>query len=533
MPALAKVGMAPGNIDANSLQTGAADCEGTCSLLLFGDETKDPADKWNTSTADSNFKTAWSTSNDQWCADHGSPTNEATPAIAEPQPVVSGSPAPSIIQASVPYTPGSCPYPRYPNEDCATVKKKLLRCKLKNSQLESQCLAYYHAKDGLNWQWTLVVIDSAAAASCLGACYMGDQMNPALSKVCTATGVAAVGTEAFAILKMKNSTFMKVISGGAAAGGAAMLGQKAITAEESGKNAGSAVQTASTATDLLAKKQAEERQSACMAGYFFTALAGIRAYNIYDTNQTQENACKSIQDLASQSAAIGATGGFKAPDTTFANLAAATPGQGTGTAAVGTTANSTTAPSTTTTLNPTTAQLVGQAATADDGRLLNRGDLLKRALPKAQQINPNQMYSALMQDPGRTVAQSIAGMGGNMPTSVMQGIDGITRDISKNRKMYAKDVLGSDVGVYRSGGSGGGSGAHEKDSGGANEVAAAISGLFGAMQEGAPAGAKPPASTEFTYKGQDSGDIFHSQAVHTSIFDIVSSRIRKATHRTE
>lgn len=511
--AWAKVGLSPGAIDANSLEAAAGDCMAVCNHLFYGNERKNSVDEWNKETADSQFKVRWTPADDQWCADHGSPTNEA---VSAKNVVITPSPSAS------PYAAQNCPYPTYPGESCSEVKNRLMRCKLKNSQIESQCAAYFQAKDGIKWQWTLVVLDTAAAASCLGACYLGDTMNPALSKACTGAGAAATGTEAFAALKMKNSTFMKIITGATAAGGGTMLVRKAI----------STAPAPSTEKGKANTPQDNERQSACIAGYFFTALAGIRGYSIYDATQSEESACQSIQDLASKSATVGASGAqLTQSDYTFRSGAGAgtlvTQGAGSGTSS----SKTSTPPTTEGVLDPTTGKVVGQAALSGDGSILNKTDLGKLSLPKARQINPNELMSSLQKDPGRAVGQGIIAMsGGLLPSSALQSAGGVIQDIRNNRKAYARDLLGGgNAAIYASEG-GGGHPAEAPTDGGAGEIAAALSGLFGGPPEG---GEKAPASQEIIFPGHDSGDIWHSQAQQTSIFDIISSRIRKTSHRME
>src|SRR5438067_2283863 len=68
----------------------------------------------------------WTDTDDQWCSNHGSPTRAGV------------MPDTSLVLAPSP----GCRVRVFVGEVCSDVSRKISHCKMHNSQLEGQCLAY-------------------------------------------------------------------------------------------------------------------------------------------------------------------------------------------------------------------------------------------------------------------------------------------------------------------------------------------------------------------------------------------------------
>ena len=56
------------------------------------------------------------------------------------------------------------------------------------------------------------------------------------------------------------------------------------------------------------KKDAQDlKQSACVTGYTMTAMAALRAWNLYQATSTMSDSCDAVNQLAADATATGAT----------------------------------------------------------------------------------------------------------------------------------------------------------------------------------------------------------------------------------
>ncbi len=556
---------APGNVDANALDAAAQDCDSFCSKLMGFDVSKWDMDQVNgegvrnsknvrgganiASSANSNeFKMKWAPADDQWCADHGSPTNESVATLASPRPMPSAgcSPAPAasgvprddscdvplVVQESPPYTAGKCPYPHYAGENCMAVKDKLTRCKLRNSQVESQCAAYMKAKQGLNWQWTMVVLDAAAAGVCMSECYASPESSfiptiPGGSSTCGGAALIAGGTELVGVMKMQeDSTLKKILSGGAAGVGA-LSGINSIY-QDNKKATGSGANGAVTDADNTAQKK-KAKDSSCQTGVVMLAMGAVRGYNIYSTNDTMDQACKQVQDLASQSAVTGSG----APDTRFTNSTGTTLPGGTS-ATVGTTSASQQRGSTGSsgpmnTSPGSTAQNYQEAVRqgATDAQVLNKSGLGNLAMNRSSNIDPNKMMHAIRSgDTAGAMRGALADMGVRLPASGMNMANSVLNETSRDAKAgkYGRGMSG-DNSVQGSAYAATGVGV----SGGSAKAEPTVG--FDAFGNNQGGGSMAPASQEVNMTPQSFGpDIWHANT-KDNIFQIVSGKLNQVGYR--
>jgi hypothetical protein len=190
-------------LNPTSLTPQAVDCNNFCGNIV-NDLTQTPASLDGSGT--------WSTTDDQWCANHGAQTSPSVPPATKlPQPV---KPA---VPCNIPVLQG--------DQNCGSVNRYITHCKVKGSQLETQCLAYSQSKQSGNGEKIVLALDTTAAAGCATACaatFMGGFGGVALQKVCSYAGMAASGGELIQSLVGSQGTLGKAM--GAVGAGVALAG---------------------------------------------------------------------------------------------------------------------------------------------------------------------------------------------------------------------------------------------------------------------------------------------------------------------
>jgi|GEM_PF-3697587 len=202
-------------IDANALDSSSS-CEDICEAIQPDSE--------------------WGMSNDQWCANHGSPTEQGV--VAQPLATASGTPSGNPFQpprpngrgvdAAVPTAEG-CRYPVRPedikatgSEDtaCKYVSQRLIHCKFHGTQLASQCMAKGYTKKSDKWQKILMALDATAAGTCAIACVAektGTSLATGLGQViaqgCKYASFIAGGTEIIAAIFMDQGPLGRAAGG--------------------------------------------------------------------------------------------------------------------------------------------------------------------------------------------------------------------------------------------------------------------------------------------------------------------------------
>ena len=248
---------------SGSAPAAAPDCDNLCDKLVTDD---------GKSLKGLDGSAGWkSGSDDQWCADHGSPTE----ASIGPNTNLTRAPA------------NSCNVPMFEGENCSEVNNKLMHCKWHNSQLEPQCMAYKAADGAGTGEHIVFALDTVAAASCWTACIAGKTpWTAALEAVCMGTGIAAGASEFGIVLAQNSSPVTKMIKSATLAGGTAAhtYGLSNIT--------GSPQQSTVPGTDTKVS-------NSCFSAAGYTILMGLRYKAINDDNKVKKDACNTVKQLAS------------------------------------------------------------------------------------------------------------------------------------------------------------------------------------------------------------------------------------------
>jgi hypothetical protein len=436
----------------------------------------------------------WSRYNDQWCADHGSPTNLDVP--ARQVAYVGGT---SEAQ--------SCPYPLLPGESCASVKHQLFSCKWRNSQAAAQCAAYSGMKDASKKEYWVVGFDTAAAATCGVACAT-QWAAGATIPACQAAGVVATGSEAVASLFMKN--------------------QSAVS-----KYAGIAASTAGAASVAVTLAKGEKviggggnHTMVCAAAVAFTALAGLRYKHIVDAKKGRKESCDKVKELASAAFSF-AGGGPGNPDgsgqgtnplTTVPTAGGTTLGDYNGAGTSGTASLGIQAANEIS----TAPELPPEVREAVDGQMLTRGALDRQLKDKLAAMDASGFAASLDRNhgPGEAIRgmMNAAGAGGDLGTALAN----LSRAATENARDFAPLTHGVAGTSYAGGGGGGGREAGAAAGDGAPDLAK----LFGQGAAG-PQGAAASRSLAFDEKP---GDIWHT-GTDQNIFQIVTTRIQRVSPR--
>jgi hypothetical protein len=478
----------------------------------------------------------WTTTDDQWCANHNSQTN----------PSVMASPAP--LGATVPT--GSCTIAYYPGDtSCAQVTAGFNLCQYHNSQVQTYCQAYESAKMAGEGEKMVLMLDIAATGVCAADCMATSALGGTGSMACEASSTAAGAAEIVVTLTQQSSTMGKIAD--LALGGAGVaLGLRGLMDKSSINNSckspqapqqlningsnplqlsappasvqlpqapmpnlpgGSSEYKFQSVDDFLASlfiSNAEAsmsscKKNACITAVAMAALTGVRYYNMGYGARTKASSCNNIWNLQSSASAVA--GGITAAGYTAAGGSiAATSGSSTGT--TGTTGTTNAATGTSCTAANISSSACGQVSAATDGGILANSGLGNAVAPLAQQLANSGLPSSL----------GSGGLGGGMG-GAMSGAGDMGAALTKVAQTAAdngKELSQVASMGYSSGGGGGGSTASDT-----NAFANLLGGSGGAGPIAAP-------MAVFKGDGEDSDDIWHSHSSN-NIFQIVSHRIGK------
>ena len=316
----------PSGIDSRALGTANLGCANVCMDMMTGPEGNQLSDRSRSNVKNGyilkgwddifgsggGVHSMWDNEDDRWCANHGEETNHAI------QNQYSSTDYTAPGGGDVPITQ-ICPYRLTPSEEtsirrlyasdksgasemCDQVKKKLLLCKFRNTQLESYCLAYLAAEQDIFWQWILVAADAAAATLC------GAECTQKIATVvptgyCNKAACIASSTEALGAIFVENSvpgrmtkgaiggygTWKKCTKWSSSAEASAPGSDDNVLPPDYGHGDG---QPGDAVSD-------NSKKEACTAAITFALLGGIRAYNIKKAGDTKDSACSSINSLIS------------------------------------------------------------------------------------------------------------------------------------------------------------------------------------------------------------------------------------------
>jgi hypothetical protein len=454
---------------------------------------------------------------DQWCADHYVPTDASV--------------GPSV-QAAVSPTPGSvptlangqtCNVPISPQEDnkagcsCAQINQDMLHCKLHNSSVEANCLAYEQANDGIAWEYVLLALDLVTATVCTIACVILNTGIGALatgntmSNWCTGLEIGVDAVQTILTETMNNDAVGRAVNG--IAGGLGLTGGFIAVGADAATEAGR------TGTKTVGNVMP------CVFAVLMAIFAALRIAAIVNDGSTKGGACTNISNAMSSSTTAGAS---SAPDLNSNNYTptngSSGAGGGLGTGG-GTTGGSSTGGSNPIASNPAcqsgslSGGCFGQAAGATDGGLIQNSGLSPKVIPAAANLDTGALKRQI--DSG---AGAGAIMGGALGASA-----GDTGAAVANLAQVAQDhaaELGASLGGYSGGGGGGGGGGAK---GGSDGGLGALGGLFGGGGAG-PAG--PKATDSFGKTTAPDTDIFHASSPH-SIFEIASEKFGKVATRVK
>jgi hypothetical protein len=488
----------------------------------------------------------WSSTDDQWCANHGAQTSPSVLPISAPL----GSTVPTGSCPGVTYYPG--------DTSCAQVTSQLQHCQYQNSQVESYCSAYESAKMAGAGEDMVFLLDVAAAGTCGAVCTMemtSIGAGTGVQQICDGAAAGAGAAELLVTLTQQSSTMGKIAS---AALGAAGIGEGALAyfkvggkCTSNGKggapmldsnggadplhlNAPALPQSLGPAPSLPTMKNEYHLPSvdeflatlfvsnaeaasggpgcakaACITAITMAALAGVRYYNMGYGKRTKASACNSIWNLQSSSAAIDggvAAAGYSSSGGTLGATSSGSSTSGTTSGTAGTAA----ATSCVAAGGTVGSCSNGQISAATDGGILGTSGLGQVAAPLA-----TQMAQAGLPASGDSGSPS-GSMGG-----AMGGAGDFGNVLTKVADTAAQN--GKELGQVASMGTGGGGG------GGGGSASDAGGGFGSLFQPSGPSTSTAPVKV-FKGEGSDSDDIYHS---HTdkNIFQIISGRIEKSGSR--
>ena len=532
---------ANGNVDASKLdqtkiQQAAPPCDQICGILMSGDLSKhdnigartssgvgpgniySPSD---TGTGSSGSASGWSTpKDDQWCANHGFPTDNTVMPNATPTPVTTAS---------------TCNVPTIGNESCSQANLGIARCMFHGSQLESNCMALAATGDATTFDSIILTLDLAAAIACGIACFTGATpgWGQAAVETCTAVGTVASVTELISTIAQDTSPVAGAIHGILAAGAGAFANIGSVGLSNV-VQAGGATQDAGDVGRLGSqgsqKGSTLKDQASCVSAVFFVVLSGIRMYDLVKFGDTYDSACNNISSLWSSSAAGNGGGGAgtsTSPGQYLFNpqtggISQGAPGSGGSNGGLASSTTATTTPGTGSTVascvaSGNTGSGCSTSAATDSGVLSNSG-LGQTVAPLASQLANN---GALQSQGAGAAMQSGMGSAGADLGDAGSALSHLAQAAQDNGAQLEKMLGGIGAGSY-SGGGGGGGGAGK---GGADNP---FAGLFGGGAK--DGGARAPSSEQF-------GKVAHMDIWHTgttqNIFEIISDKVAKVANRVE
>lgn len=474
----------------------------------------------------------------QWCTDHGSPI-DATIQASWLKDAPEGQPKhQDATKCNVPLLDS-------PTEvGCGEANKRLLQCKYRNSQVESQCMAYKALKGAADIEWVLLVLDLAATASCATACFTGGLATP----ICEGAAMGAGAAEMVATFAMDQGPVGRMVNGIAAAGG---LASASIGAAQGGFGAAKTVSETSDGFQRsadggftrsldkgggVAEKggdQAKELQgnldkanedqskkgkdAACVSAVCFAVLSGLRVYNIISQNNAKSDACDKVKKLFSEAAVVDPTG---QPDVNYGNYtpqngtsAGGLGGKGGSTATLGGAANSGMAcigAGGGLAACPATAKTEKSGAT--DAGVLSRSGLDKAVGPMAAQLDS--LRPRVGEGAGSLMGAAMGGGSGS----------GVLSTLAAEAQQHATDLGAQFAPSSYNGGGGGGGGGR---GGGGDNGLGGLASLFGGGAQGPAA----PRNMVAQYgKPGSPSDIWHT-GTHLNLFEIVSGKMEKVATR--
>jgi len=374
----------PSGIKSDQLGTATQSCNNVCKDMMVGPQREKSVDGGSNSSGSGSgwalpgigageVASKWDRLDDQWCANHGEETNHA---VQNEHPS-SEYTAPG--ENDVPISQ-MCPYRLTPIEEtkirqvytnnkskaalmCDDIKKGILLCKFRNTQMESYCKAYLASEQDINWQWLLIALDAAAAETCAAECLANKGAGKYLmgASYCTKLACVAGVAEVVGAIAVEDSTLGRLTKAtmGAVGGTAKCKEWKKGENPASEEPAPAPTETVTPPTPtedaamapvksdpqrdpvvkvaillgpkftlaaaVLASRLGPEafaeagNKNACTAAISFALLGGIRAYNIIKAGNTKDSSCKSVNSLLSQAKVADPNG---SPTSDYSNNAA-------------------------------------------------------------------------------------------------------------------------------------------------------------------------------------------------------------------
>ncbi len=458
---------------------------------------------------------------DQWCADHYVPTDASV--------------GPSV-QAAVSPTPGTvptlasgqtCNVPVSPQEDnkagcsCQQINMDMLHCKLHNSNVEANCLAYEQANDGLAWEYVLLALDLVAATACTIACVMEESVigavaaRAAMDNVCTILELSVTLVQTVLTELMNNDAVGRAVNG--IAGGLGFVGG-AMTMVTNG---GIVMSQGEGATESTTASSAGKAMI-CVLAVLMAIFSGLRIAAIVNDGSTKSGACTNISNAMSSSTTAGAS---SAPDLNSNNYTPTNGSSGAG-GGLGTGGSTTGNAGSGAGANPIASNpacqsgslsggCFGQAAGATDGGLINSAGIAPKVIPAAAAMDFGALHNAANSGAGAALGGSLGGRGGDLGASIA--------GLAQTAQDHAAEI-GASLGGYSGGGGGGGGGAK----GGSDSGLGGLGSLFG----GGGGAAGPKAMDSFGKTKEPETDIFHT-GNPKSLFEILSEKVGKVASRVK
>jgi hypothetical protein len=485
-------------IDPTQISAAKPSCQDFCSNLI-GQANGSSGKAMNGALKNTSGGTGWSTTDDQWCADHGIQTNASVPA--------DGNATTTAVASS------SCNINIAPGENCSVANTGVTRCIWYASQAEPQCMAYLTSTDAHDNEIVPIIFDSAAGISCAVACY--DQYVPnytsaAANAACEVIGLAAGVTDLLAVFAQQSSAGARALGalGGVGAGVAAGV---SVSQFSDGVTAGT-----STTTKKIA---------VCASAALFILTAIVRGISEKGDSTAKTDACNNVQTLMSKATPVGYTGSPVASGVTTTTTSSGS----TLTAATGTTGSSIGNTSASAALN---AGVVPQAcldqgiscqassSAATDAQMLSQSGLDKLTAPLASQIGPAIAAAAESGNLGNAIGSALSTAG--LPAEIVKKFTDLANAAADSAPDLNKNI---NLASGAMSGGGGGNRLPPKSAGSGSD-------LFGSKAVGAAGEATTSfqAATRSVSSSAANDDIWHT-GYRGSIFDIVSEKITSTRDR--
>jgi hypothetical protein len=510
----------PNAVNISALEPEKVNCNDFCENLVAkvanGGWTDKDSRKEYRNVMNTSGGSGWSLTDDQFCANHGYPTN---PSVQAATVSVNNQACNVTMLQGQSYGTGT--------EGCKRASDAIFRCQMHNSQVIPQCLAYKAAKTADDGESVVLALDIAAAATCGAECALAPAgaVGSAVAGACQIAGTSATVMEVIQNSRMAyTERAMQSVLGGAGtiAGGTATAvnilnaGDAAETGSETNIGLGSG------GGDEVRKKN--QRKASCYAAASFAFLAGLRTYNIRNDMKAKDDACKAVRGLASnvltgspgtagnQGAGTGTgfnginTGGSATGDNGSGGSNGSYAGAGTGTGTENINCS-----------GPLGCEVPPTLSSATDGGVLTQSGLDKLVGKPAADI-------AAALKSGVTPAQALQSAMGSAGAGQMGGA---LASLAQSAQDNASSLGGSfnmsspAAGAMYAAGGGGGGGRSGGDSN-------PFGNLFGGQGGAGAGGARALASEEFG-KGRAT-DIWHTGTTQ-NLFEIVSGKVSQVSGR--